>query len=104
MSGMDAPNEFQPLMDAIFREKVLRAREDRRNRTEASRLDLYEKELKQRGANIRAAHPEFSDEQVSAEIAEWYRKDREEADKGFFSTRPPDLSRRQQQRAGADMS
>ena len=66
---MDAPNEFQPLMDEIFREKVLRARAALRSDVlSLEGIELFEAALSYSRAGIRADWPDASDAEVEAEV------------------------------------
>jgi hypothetical protein len=85
---MDAPNEFQPLMDAIFREKVLRARANRQNRTEVSGLDLFEEVADRMRGGIRSDFPQFTEAQVEAELRRRLARVRQVQEHGFYRTEP----------------
>jgi hypothetical protein len=66
---MDAPNEFQPLIDEIFREKVLRARAEKEPGLLSLRgLDLFEEALAWSRAGIRADHPRATEAEIETEM------------------------------------
>jgi hypothetical protein len=66
---MTAPNEFQPLMDEIFREKVLRARlEKSPGYLSLDALDMFEEAVAWSRDGIRAQMPGVDDETVEREV------------------------------------
>jgi len=66
---MEAPNEFQPLMDEIFREKVLRARAEKDpDVLSLDGLDLFEFALEWTRDGIRNENPAASPVEVEAEV------------------------------------
>ena len=89
LSGVEAPNEFQPLMDEIFREKVLRARRQSLEEKLVAGLDLFEESLVRMRGGIRAQFPEFTPEQVEAELYRRIARVRQVQEHGFYSTEPP---------------
>ena len=86
---MDAPNEFQPLMDSIFREKVLRARQQSISEKIVGGLDLFEEVLVRMRGGIRAQFPQFDEEQVEAELYRRIEVQRRLKEHGFFTSNPP---------------
>ena len=91
---MDAPNEFQPLMDDIFREKVRWARAEKvAGSLSLSGLDLFEQELEQMRRTIRAQFPNFTTEETEAEICRRIKRTREIEERGFYSLTLPTSNR-----------
>jgi hypothetical protein len=86
---MDAPNEFQPLMDDIFRDKVRRAREQSPESKFVGGLELFEEALVRMRGGIRAQFPHFTPEQVEAELARRINRVRQVQEHGFYSATPP---------------
>ncbi len=66
---MDAPHEFQPLMDGIFREKVLRARASKQPGVlSLDGFDLFEAALELTREGIRSEQPDATDAEIEAEV------------------------------------
>ena len=86
---MDAPNEFQPLMDEIFRDKVLRARQQDPGEKFALGIELFEMGLGWMRAGILGQHPEWNDEQVEAEVRRRLARVRQVQEHGFYQSTPP---------------
>ncbi len=86
---MDAPNEFQPLMDEIFRDKVLRARQQSPESKIALGFELFETALVRIRGGVRAQFPHFSEEQVEAEVYRRIARVRQVQEHGFYTTTPP---------------
>ena len=86
---METPNEFQPLMDEIFREKVLRARRQSLEEKLVMGLDLFEEALVRMRGGVRAEFPEFTAEQVEAELYRRLARVRQVQEHGFYRTDPP---------------
>jgi hypothetical protein len=86
---MEEPNEFQPLMDEIFREKVLRARRQSPEEKFVMGLDLFEEALVRMRGGIRAEFPEFTAEQVECELYRRLARVRQVQEHGFYRTDPP---------------
>ena len=86
---MDAPNEFQPLMDDIFREKVRRARQESPERKFAAGLELFEEVLLRMRGGIRAQFPHFTPDQVETELHRRFARLRQVQEHGFYSATPP---------------
>ena len=86
---MDAPNEFQPLMDEIFRDKVLRARQQSPGSKLVLGLQLFEAAVERMRGGIRAQFPNFSEEQVEAEVHRRINRVRQVQEHGFYTTTPP---------------
>lgn len=84
---MDAPNEFQPLMDDIFREKVLRARQP--DAASVSGLDLFDEVLVRMRGGVRAQFPGFTEEQVELELYRRVNRVRQIQQHGFFANAAP---------------
>jgi hypothetical protein len=85
---MDAPNEFQPLMDDIFRRKVLRAREQKRKGQVPSGFDLFKDSVSRIRAGVRSDFPQFSDEQINAEVRRRLRRVKQVQEHGFYQAEP----------------
>jgi hypothetical protein len=83
-SGMEAPNEFQPLMDEIFREKVLRARAQKETGQYVSGLDLYVVALARMRGGIRTQFPHFNPDQVETELRRRLARVRQVQEHGYF--------------------
>ncbi len=86
---MDAPNEFQPLMDEIFRDKVLRARQQSAGEKILLGIELFETAVKRMRGGIRAQFPAFSEEEVETELQRRFDRVRQVEEHGFFTTVPP---------------
>jgi hypothetical protein len=86
---MDASNEFQPLIDEIFREKVLRARAQSPAWKFTAGLTLFDEALVRMRGGIRAQFPECSTEQVEQELYRRIERIRQIQQHGFFTGTPP---------------
>ena len=68
--AMTGPNEFQPLIDQIFREKVLRARAEKTpGDLSLDALDMFEDALAWSRDGIREQMPGADDETVEREVS-----------------------------------
>ena len=85
---MDAPNEFQPLMDEIFRDKVLRARQQSPESKLVLGLELFETALVRMRGGVRAQFPHFSEERVEAEVYRRIARVRQVQEHGFYTSAP----------------
>lgn len=65
---MNSSSEFQPMIDAIFRDKVLWARQESPARKLMEGITLFEDALIRMRGGIRAQFPHFTDEQVEKEL------------------------------------
>ena len=86
---VDTPNEFQPLMDDIFREKVRRARLQSPESKLVAGLDLFEESLVRIRGGVRAQFPDFSDEEIETEVRRRIDRVRQVQEHGFFTTELP---------------
>ena len=86
---MDAPNEFQPLMDEIFRDKVLRARQESPESKLVQGLELFETALLRMRGGVCAQFPHFSEEQVEGEVHRRIARVRQVQEYGFYTSTPP---------------
>ena len=86
---MEASNEFQPLIDEIFREKVLRARAQSPGEKFVAGLRLFENVVIRMRGGIRAQFPQFSAEEVEKELYRRIERIRQVEDHGFFQNVPP---------------
>ena len=86
---MDAPNEFQPLIDEIFRDKVRWARQESPERKFMDGLELFEEALVRMRGGIRAQFPHFTPEETEAELHRRINRIRQVEEHGFFSPTPP---------------
>ncbi len=76
-------------MDAIFRDKVLRARQAIKEKSTVSGLALFEQSLIRMRGGIRAQYPHFSNEEVEWELYRRIKRVRQVQQHGFFSSTPP---------------
>ena len=86
---MDEPDQFQPLMDDIFREKVRRARLQSPERKLVAGLELFEESLVRIRGGVRAQFPDFSDDEIDAEVRRRIDRVRQVQEHGFFTTELP---------------
>jgi hypothetical protein len=86
---MSEKNEFQPLMDEIFRDKVLRARQKTPERKFVLGLELFEESLVRMRGGIRAQFPHFTEEEVEQELYRRIKRVRQMQQHGFYSSAPP---------------
>jgi hypothetical protein len=85
---MAAPNEFQPLIDEIFREKVLRARAQSPGRKFVDGMKLFEDAVVRMRGGIRSQFPQYSSEQVEEELYRRIARIRQVQQHGFFRSEP----------------
>ena len=86
---MDAPNEFQPLMDDIFREKVLRARASKREgELSLDGFDLFEFAHDWMRDGLRSDRPEASEAEIDAEVQRRMAIKRRLDERGIYRTAP----------------
>jgi hypothetical protein len=82
---MDAPNEFQPLMDDIFREKVLRARAEKvPGVLSLDGLAMFEESLAWMRDGVRAQFPGATEDEVNAEVHRRLEIGRKLNEDGFY--------------------
>jgi hypothetical protein len=86
---MEAANEYQPLIDEIFREKVLRARAQSPGEKFVAGLKLFEDAVVRMRGGIQAQFPQFSAEEVEKELCRRIERIRQVEDYGFFQGTPP---------------
>ena len=86
---MKPGEEFQPLMDDIFREKVLRAR----RMTPAERVngtfELFDMGVGLMRDGIRAQHSDWNEDQVSDEVRRRFARIRQVEEHGIYQLVPP---------------
>ena len=85
---MSEPNEFQPLMDDIFREKVLRARKATPGQKVADIFELYQIGVSLMRDGVRGQHPQFNEEQVEAEVRRRFARVRQIQEHGIYQPLP----------------
>ena len=84
---MDAPNEFQPLIDDIFREKVLRARAEKvAGSLSLSGIILFEEVVERMRIGLRGERPEATEEEIESEIRRRLEIKRKLDEHGFYRT------------------
>jgi Rv0078B-related antitoxin len=89
IAPVDKPNEFQPLMDDIFREKVLRARRQSPESKFELGIELFEVAIVRMRGGIRSQFPEFTPEQVEQELRRRLARVRQIQEHGFYTNLPP---------------
>lgn len=65
---MNPTSEFQPLIDDIFREKVLRARATPPTERFMEGFELFEWSMTIMRDGVRAQHPQFTPDEIEKEI------------------------------------
>lgn len=85
---MNPTNEFQPLIDSIFIEKVLRARATPPERKFMEGLELFEEVQERMRAGVRMQHPEFTTEQVEKEVSRRFKRIRQIEEHGIYQALP----------------
>ena len=86
---MDAPNEFQPLIDEIFREKVLRARQESPGQKFVDGLTLFEEVLGRMRGGIKSQLPHLTADEIETELHRRIARVRQVEEHGLYSTIPP---------------
>ena len=81
---MNPPNEFQPLMDDIFREKILRARRQTPEERFATGLEMFDEGVAWMRDGIRMEHPELTPEEVDAKVAQRFARIRQIEEHGLY--------------------
>lgn len=81
---MDSSNEFQPMIDAIFRDKVLWARQESPARKLVDGMTLFEDALVRMRGGICAQFPNFTPEQVEAELYRRIERVRQVQEYGIY--------------------
>jgi hypothetical protein len=85
---MSASDNFQPLMDEIFRERVLRAQKQSPEEKFVAGLTLFEEALVRMRGGIRAQFPQFTDAEIEAELHRRINRVRKVQQFGFFTDTP----------------
>ena len=85
---MDAPNEFQPLMDEIFRDKVLRVRQQSPGEKLVDGFALFDEALIWMRAGVRGQFPQFDEAQVEAEVHRRIARIRQVEEHGIYQPVP----------------
>jgi hypothetical protein len=85
---MDTPNEFQPLIDEIYRDKVRWARQESPEKKFVAGLDLFEDALVWMRAGIRGQFPHFTGEQIEAEVIRRIARIRQIEEHGLYQAVP----------------
>jgi hypothetical protein len=83
---MDSPDDFQPMIDAIFRDKVRWARQESAGRKLVDGITLFEDALIRMRGGIRAQFPHFTDQQVEAELYRRIDRIRQVQEHGIYRT------------------
>jgi hypothetical protein len=86
---MTGPNEFQPLMDAIFREKVLRARAEAPEDKFIGGIDLFEEAVERMRAGVHSQFPSMTEDEVETEVVRRINRVRQVQEHGFYTSTPP---------------
>ena len=81
---MNPPNEFQPLMDDIFREKILRARRQTPEERFATGLEMFDEGVAWMRDGIRMEQPELTPEEVDAKVAQRFARIRQIEEHGLY--------------------
>lgn len=81
---MEPGEEFKPLMDAIFRDKVRWARMESPERKFMDGLELFEIALERMRGGVRSEFPAYTQEEVEAEVNRRIRRIRQIEDYGFY--------------------
>ena len=76
-------------MDEIFRDKVLRARQQSPGEKLVLGFELFEKALVRMRGGVRAQFPHFTEEQVEAEVNRRIERVRQVQEHGLYSPVPP---------------
>ena len=76
-------------MDEIFRDKVLRARQQSPESKLVQGMELFETALMRMRGGVRSQFPHFSEEQVEAELYRRIARVRQVQEHGFYTTTPP---------------
>jgi hypothetical protein len=86
-ANAEAGPEFQPLMDEIFREKVLRARAEKvEGVLSLGGIALFESALAVMRDGVRAQFPQATDDDIQAEVERRLNIRRRHAEHGFYRT------------------
>ena len=80
--------EFLPIIDEIYREKVLRARARTPDERFTDGLELFDESLAWMRDGVRMQHPGFSDEEIEAEVARRFARVRQIEDHGIYRPVP----------------
>ncbi len=81
---MDA--KFQPLADALYRERVLRARQTPPEERLLDGIRLYDQAVARMRLGVKLQHPAASDEEVERLLVERIRKMWRLCDDGYYRT------------------
>jgi len=86
---MDAPNEFQPLMDEIFRDKVRWAREEKRPAVlSLDAFDMFASGIGWTMAGAYSTRDGMTAEEAAAEVRRRLEIKRKLDEQGFYRTAP----------------
>jgi Rv0078B-related antitoxin len=86
---MNTPNEFQPLMDEIYRDKVRRARAEKvPGDLSLAGFELFDFALSVTRDGVRHERPDATDEEVEAEIARRLAIKRRLDERGLYQPLP----------------
>lgn len=81
-------SEFQPLMDDIFREKMLRARRQSPEERFLAGIEMFEEGVAWMRDGIRMEHPELSVEEVEERIARRFARIRQIEERNLYRPLP----------------
>ena len=85
---MNGADESQAMMDAIFREKVRRAREISPSEKLFSGLELFEEVEARMRAGVRQEFPGASEEEVERRLRQRFARLRQIEEHGFYRSEP----------------
>jgi hypothetical protein len=87
---MEPANEFQPLMDAIFREKVLRARAEKSpGILSLEGLALFDEVIERMRSGVRDQLPAATEDEVTTEVNRRLEIKRRIDEYRFYRNSPP---------------
>ena len=81
---MQPGEEFKPLMDAVFRDKVRWARMETPERKFMDGLELFEVALKRMRAGVHSEFPTYTPEQIEAEVNRRIKRIRQIEEHGLY--------------------
>lgn len=76
--------EFQPLVDAIYRERVLRARQTPPEERLLDGIRLYDQAVERMRLGVRLQHPAAAGDEVERLLVERIRKSWKLSDHGYY--------------------
>lgn len=85
---MNGADESQAMMDAIFREKVRRAREISPSEKLFSGLELFEEVEERMRGGVRQEFPDASEEEVERRLQQRFARLRQIEEHGFYRREP----------------